>query len=222
MAVVRSFLAQILLHNPHLLPYFHEKACKAAVLESSKVAVEMFRTVLSNCELVYLIIDGLDECKPVERNRISKLFLGILEDTKEAETSRVRCLFVSQDDSTARNSMKGLLMIKITSDKNKKDIENYAASWHMKLEKRFGELPVHSRQTNIRRIIPEWAKGMFILAWFTKYVVPLTILGMFIFAEVLTKYLYEQLSKSDVLKVLHELDELGLGTLADNMRLDKL
>jgi hypothetical protein len=158
MAVARSVLAQILSQNPQLLPYFHEKACIGAVLSSPEIAGEMLHTSLNSCEIAYLIIDGLDECKEAERNKISKRFLGIIEALPPANMDSIRCLFVSQDDGPARKTLGHLPTIKITTE-NKEDLRDYAAVWHQKLEAKFGSL--RSNGSHIGNIISARAQGTF-------------------------------------------------------------
>lgn len=158
MAVARSILAQILSQNPQLLPYFHEKACIGAVLSSPEIADEMLHTALNSCEMAYLIIDGLDECKEAERNKISKRFLGIIEALPPANMDSIRCLFVSQDDGPARKTLGHLPTIKITTE-NKEDLKDYAAVWHQKLEAKFGSL--RSNESHIGNIISARAQGTF-------------------------------------------------------------
>lgn len=156
--VARSILAQILYQNPQLLPYFHEKACIGAVLSSPEIADEMLHTALNSCEMAYLIIDGLDECKEAERNKISKRFLGIIEALPPANMDSIRCLFVSQDDGPARKTLGHLPTIKITTE-NKEDLKDYAAVWHQKLEAKFGSL--RSNKSHIGNIISARAQGTF-------------------------------------------------------------
>lgn len=169
MAVARSILAQILSQNSHLLPYFHEKAylSSGAVLSSTDVADEMLQTTLNGCERTYLIIDGLDECGQTERTKISSRFLRITQALSHTDMDSIRCLFVSQDDGTARKTLGDLLTIKITSE-NKEDIVDFAVVWHEKVEAKFGKLRSHN--THIANIISARSQGQCLvhckITWF--------------------------------------------------------
>jgi hypothetical protein len=199
MAVVRSILAQILFRNPHLLPYFHEKASlsNSTILSSTDIAEEMLQTTLNSCERTYLIIDGLDECGQTERMKISSRFLKIAEALAPAEMDSIRCLFVSQDDGAARKTLGNLPTIRITTE-NKEDLKDFAAVWHEKIEVKFGIL--RSNDTHIANIISARAQGKYLTA--TKILI-LMFPGMFIFAEVLAKYLEGQLSRAALLAELN-------------------
>lgn len=161
-AVARSILAQILSQNSHLLPYFHEKAylSNGTVLSSTDIADEMLETTLNSCERTYLIIDGLDECGQTERTKISNRFLRITQALAVADVDPIRCLFVSQDDGTARKTLGGLPTIKITTE-NKDDIKNFANVWHEKIEAKFGKL--RSNDTYIANIISARARGRYLI-----------------------------------------------------------
>ncbi|CAG8962046.1 hypothetical protein HYFRA_00005088 [Hymenoscyphus fraxineus] len=179
-AVARSILAQILLQNPRFLPYFHEKAylSDGTILSSPSIAGEMLQTTLNSCDLTYIVIDGLDECGLKERINISNQFREIVDATPLAEMGSIRCLFVSQDDGTAQKTLGDLPFIRITTE-NQQDLRNFAA----KIEEKFGKL--RSNDTHIGKIITARAQGMFI------------------FAEVLAKYLESQLDRAGLLSELH-------------------
>lgn len=158
MAVARSLLAQILSQNSYLLPYFHEKAylSSGTSLSSPEIAYEMLQTTLNSCERVYIILDGLDECGSMERTHISKTFQNIIEFLAPAKMDSIRCLFVSQDDGTARKTLGDLPSIKITTE-NKEDLKNFAVVWHERIEAKFGKL--RSSDTHIANIISARAQG---------------------------------------------------------------
>ncbi|KFA52172.1 hypothetical protein S40293_00599 [Stachybotrys chartarum IBT 40293] len=179
----RSILAQILGQNPHLLPYFHEKASMSgdASLLSSSIAKEMMQTALSNCMKLYLIVDGLDECGRAERREITAWLQDTVQDLLVTNADSIRCLFVSQDDGAAREDLEGVPNIKITNE-NQDDVAEFAAAWDKRIERKFGKV----RQNNCRisQIIPARAQGMFI------------------YAELFAKYIEDQLNLAKVLEAL--------------------
>ncbi|KAK3389796.1 hypothetical protein B0H63DRAFT_104197 [Podospora didyma] len=181
--VARSMLAQILEQHPHLLPYFHEKASFSSdvLLTSTKLAKEMIKTALLSCNLTWIVIDGIDECRRDDRIDIACYFQEVVEASHDTQTGPVRCLFVSQDDGVARACFQDLPTIDIKG-KNQKDLTEFATAWHMKLEAKFG--PLRSKNCHIANILSARAQGMFI------------------FAELFAKYLNDQLSTSALMKEL--------------------
>ncbi|KAK7750570.1 hypothetical protein SLS62_007546 [Diatrype stigma] len=128
---------------------------------------------LGSCEKLYLIIDGLDECKDAERENIASWFRGAVENLTEAEPPR--CLFVSQDDKVARNSFCNIPAIKITDD-NQDDLAEFAKVWHERIECKFGTLQSHN--CHIARIILARSQELF------------------------AKYLEDQVNRADLLEEL--------------------
>lgn len=158
LSVARSILAQVLDQNPHLLPYFHERASISSdvLLTSTEVAKEMIQTALSSCEKTYVIIDGLDECGRGDRREITSWFQTVVEALPVTEMDSIRCLFVGQDDEVDLDGFRNLPTIKIT-DENRDDLKDFATVWHQRIENKFGTL--QSKNYNISNIISARAQG---------------------------------------------------------------
>ncbi|RYP61328.1 hypothetical protein DL771_010167 [Monosporascus sp. 5C6A] len=159
----------------------------------NSVAKEMLQTALNSCEKLYLIIDGLDECKLKERKEIASWFQTAVESLSATEMDPPRCLFVSQEDEVALQDFRDLPAIKIT-DENRDDLAEFAAVWHRRIEHKFGAL--QSNNCHVSRIISARSQGMFI------------------FAELFAKYLEAQVNRADVLK---ELDPAKLPVKLDHV-----
>ena len=157
-SVARSILAQIHVQNPQLLPYFHEQASMSgdAILTSTSVAKELLGIAIESCEKLYIIIDGVDECKPKERKEVASWFQTTLRSLEETRVDPPRCLFVSQDDGVARGDFRDLPAIKITDD-NRDDIVDFSTVWQEKIERKFG--PVQSHGHRVGRIISTRSGG---------------------------------------------------------------
>ena len=147
LSVARSILAQILDQNSHLLSYFHEMASttNSTVLSSVVIAKRALEMSFSSCGKIYIIIDGLDECKRGERKEISSWFQGIVQDLPAERVSSLRCLIVSQDDATARKDLKDFAEIKITTE-NHEDLRKFTAEWQKRIERRFDDLRLENRR----------------------------------------------------------------------------
>jgi hypothetical protein len=125
--MARTLLKQILEQNPHTLDYFYSKCCDSiGVLLTSRIILEKLLAVaLGNCESTYIVLDGLDECcSRKERGDIVKWFRDTVENLPPEERDRIRCLFVSQNDS-ARKDYRDFTSITLDSGNNEDDIEAY-------------------------------------------------------------------------------------------------
>ncbi|KAI2633104.1 hypothetical protein GGS26DRAFT_555304 [Hypomontagnella submonticulosa] len=183
-SVARSLIAQLLAHNSHLLQLLYEKAsmCGEIELTSKGTAKDLLRTSLNSCGMVYIIIDGLDECGREERKEITTWFQFVLDKLPPEDAGLIRCLFVSQDDGVGRKDMDSIPSIKIMPSDNKGDIGAYANVWHKRMEDKFGTLQGNAHVGNV------------ILA---------RAQGMFLFAKLLAELLFSQSSRE---RLLHELD----------------
>lgn len=141
-AMARTFLTQILQQNPHTLDFFYNKCCSSGgTLLTSRAAIEeLLRFALENCDSVYIVLDGLDECSSrKERGEIVSWLRGIVENLDPDVCDRIRCLFVSQRDS-ARKDYSDLPTITADAENNKKDIEAFSKIQSQKLVKKL-EIP---------------------------------------------------------------------------------
>jgi hypothetical protein len=138
-AIARNLLAQLLRQDKGLLLYFYQKCCDSAepVLTSPTVVEELLVHAFANCKAAYIVLDGVDECPRDQRKIISQWFKKLVEDLAPSEPERLRCLFVSQDDGVARKDFAGLASIKITTDDNKGDIDEYCQVEANKLKATF-------------------------------------------------------------------------------------
>ncbi|KAI0376441.1 hypothetical protein F5Y04DRAFT_210207 [Hypomontagnella monticulosa] len=182
--VARSLLAQLLVQNSHLLQLLYEKAsmCGEIELTSKVTAKDLLRTSLNSCGVVYIILDGLDECDREQRREITAWFRSVIDELPPKDIGTIRCLFVSQDDGVGRKEMDHIPSIKIMPSDNKGDIRAFANVWHKRMEDKFGTLQGNAHITNI------------ILA---------RAQGMFLFAKLLAEFLFSQPSKESL---FHELD----------------
>jgi hypothetical protein len=183
--ITRSILAQLLAHNPDLLPYFHDRYCTSRSPISASVSEELLGISLDECRKTYIVIDGLDECGTAARRDITARFRRHVNGATELGSTR--CLFVSQEDGHAAGDLHGIPVIKI-GDSNRADISRFAAEWHKKIVQKF-----KTTTEDIQAIIVQRAKGRHLFTYLMdnmQYLVLLICLpGMFIFADLFAKYL---------------------------------
>ena len=138
--MVRTFLMQFLEQNPHTLDYFYSKCCSSggAFLTSRTLIEELLKLALGNCDSAYIVLDGLDECcSRKERGEIVSWFREMIENLPPDGPDRLRCLFISQNDS-ARKDYRGLASITVDADNNEEDIEAFSKVQSEKLLAKLG------------------------------------------------------------------------------------
>jgi hypothetical protein len=128
LSMARTLLMQMLEQNPHTLDYFYSKCCNSVgtFLASRAIVEELLAVALRNCESAYIVLDGLDECSSrKERGEIVKWFREMIDSLPLDERDRLRCLFVSQNDS-ARKDYRDFSSITVDADNNENDIEAFS------------------------------------------------------------------------------------------------
>ncbi|KAJ3454415.1 hypothetical protein MRS44_018309 [Fusarium solani] len=163
-ALARSFLLQLLKQDKGLLAYLYRKCCDShqAVLGSPPLLKELLAFAFASCERAYIVIDGLDECARDERKSITQWFRNLVDTLPHTCPDRLRCLFVSQDDSVARKDLADLVSIKILAEDNKDDILEYSLSKSNRLGEKFELSEEEASRFAIH--VADAAKGMFLLA----------------------------------------------------------
>lgn len=155
--VARSLLAQLLMQNSHLLQLLYEKSSMSGevVLTSKATAEELLRIALGSCAKTYIVLDGLDECDRDDRKEIALWFRSVVDAVPSNEMGAIRCIFISQDDGSARKNLGTIPSIKITISDNKDDIGAFAKFWHRRIEDKFGRI----ENRNIANLIQAKAQG---------------------------------------------------------------
>ncbi|KAF2036244.1 hypothetical protein EK21DRAFT_52772 [Setomelanomma holmii] len=138
LGLARGLLSQLLLQDDSLLPYLYEKACTTGQrLSVEQVAREVLETSIKTNEKLYVVVDGLDECEREDRKQIVSFFDNVWTALPDDEKDSLRCLFLSQDDSTARKDFANMSSLKITEAHIRKDIRTYAVARVAEIKAKF-------------------------------------------------------------------------------------
>ncbi len=126
-------------HQDTLLSYFYDRYSSSteAVLSTQSAIEDLLRVSIQNCPNVYIVLDGIDECLRKERETITSWFRDLVEALPPSNSDQIRCLFVSQDDGVARKDFARLSFLKIQSDDNKQDIEQFSNKWAGDIQGKF-------------------------------------------------------------------------------------
>lgn len=159
LGVARGLLSQLLSQDDALLSYLHDKASTSGqtILSTASVAKDLLETSIKNCDKLYVVIDGLDECEKEERRQIVAFFEDICASLPQDEADSLRCLFLSQDDNMARKDFAKIPSLKITEAHTKKDIQAYSLARSKEIQAKFGLAP--DRQHVIYQTIVDKAEG---------------------------------------------------------------
>ena len=206
-AIAKGILAQLLNINHALLPYMFERASSSGhtVLESLDLIEHLLETALKSLEKVYVVIDGLDECGRKEKKKTILWFRAMIDNLAGTDPDNLRCLFFSQDDGEIGKLLAATaLVIKITAQDTRADVEKYILIQSQKIQVMFQSLESSDTlQEQIFSIVSERTKGTyapsvsrisFILLTYRK--------GMFLFAKLAMKHLKGQPSREALAEAL--------------------
>lgn len=164
LGMARSILNQLLLCDDTLLMYLFDVATKRgeSTLRTVKLAKEVLNTSLKTVGKTYVIIDGIDECQPVEQQQhIAKFWMKYVE-TSGADPEPSRCALFGQDDASTRPLFQKLPTIRIQGEHHNQDISSYCLKAADRIPKGFALTSAEKAQ--IASQTSQRAQGMFLFA----------------------------------------------------------
>ena len=136
-AVARSLIAQILQLNPVSLDYLHETAVRSG--EQHPSTFKSYQDILENISithnLLFIGVDGLDECEEADRRLILSLMEHVLRISKAQ--ANVKIFFASQRIKDVQESLKFAIRLDVKHHHVKQDIQNYVHARSAQLCKKF-------------------------------------------------------------------------------------
>ena len=122
-----------------LLGYVYEKCSSTneSNLETSGVLKELVEMCLKSSKITFIILDGLDECKKGEAEKIVLWLTSLLEKESIADSGSIRLLCASQRDGTLDKVLSQASTFSLENHEHQKDIESYARQWSFKIRQKF-------------------------------------------------------------------------------------
>lgn len=162
--IAKSMLVQLLRQNESLLSYLYEKSSSSgeSCLETVTLAKDLLETALKSTDNVFLVIDGLDECEKKDKSAIINWFKAIINTSAESDSGRIRALFISQDDGEIRKLLPSVPKLQIKSEDNREDIRSYTDREAIRLQTKFDLSATKIDQISSK--VCERAEGMFLFA----------------------------------------------------------
>ena len=132
--IFRAVLAQLLEQNPDIVPYFnsHELTLTLDPLKSAGLKA-LVRNVFKVLNMIYLVIDGLDEIGRDERKEFFDIILPLVKSQfNEDAGCRIKLFIGSRGEDDIRANLSSIRstwrkFYEITGDDNHKDIAFYVS-----------------------------------------------------------------------------------------------
>jgi hypothetical protein len=140
LAIARSLIQQAVVqgNSEHILPYVLEESAKSPenTLTTTKDAEKLLHICIRGLPSPYIIIDGLDECRPGEKRRVVSWFTG-LRGRLHDDGVEFRCMFLSQRDEETSKLYLGVPVIPMECDDLALDIKTFCTIECKKVQIRF-------------------------------------------------------------------------------------
>jgi hypothetical protein len=136
-ALARTLIVQILDLNPACLDYLHEKRISSSERHpnSPHLLQEILGELCTNHDLLFMCIDGLDECDPSERSLILSL-IGRITKASRADQN-VRFFVTGRKENDIERSLSSAIRLNIKAQHVENDILFYIKAQTTKLRERF-------------------------------------------------------------------------------------
>ena len=162
--IFRAILAQLLAQNTDIIPFFndHQLALTHDPLKSEGLK-SLVETIFKVLNVVYLVIDGLDEIDRSERKEFFSIILPLVKSQLNDDTGcRIKLFISSRGEDDIRTSLNSVGRIRrksyeITLDDNRMDIAFYVSSRVQELQTVFGF--DQSKREKIFKDVCKRAKG---------------------------------------------------------------
>lgn len=138
-SIFRGLLSQLLNHSRELIPYCYEKCLSSGELNLTSLALaeRLLKLCFEKIPKQFIIIDGLDECNPLQRKLVLSFFASVVDKCDEREPGKLRVLFVSQDFPDIGKALQTADVMKLTQGDNKNDIKSYVYDWSKRIERKY-------------------------------------------------------------------------------------
>lgn len=121
------------------MPYFAQqrKDSSETILTSDQLASNLFAQVCKGSERQYLIIDGIDECLPDQRQKILKCLTKASSECETNDPGKLRILIISQTEKDTIRLLGNAAEVSISEGQNWQNLQRDIASY---VEKRADDI----------------------------------------------------------------------------------
>jgi hypothetical protein len=201
LAIARSLIQQavVLGGSEHILRYVLGESGQSLenTLTTTKDAEKILNICIQGLSKPYVVIDGLDECKPGEKRRIVSWFAGLASRLKD-DGLEFRCLFSSQRDEETSKLYRGVPVINMEAEGLALDIKIFCNVECEQVKKKFS-LP-GSEADQVAQKVAKDANCKLLLVLLSLFAQ--TVTAMFLYAKLMMHHLQSQTTLSNLRREL--------------------
>jgi hypothetical protein len=138
-SILKGLLSQLIAQSRDLVPYCHDKyqASGEVILTSAGPAKQLLELLWQRISRQFVIIDGLDECGPMERKLVLSFLTSLVDRFDAKEPGKLRVLFVSQDENDIKKALSTAASIPLVPRDNANDINLFVRRWSARIRQKF-------------------------------------------------------------------------------------
>jgi hypothetical protein len=123
--ILRGLLTQILNMDNALSSYLYEICSSKDQAGLSTILEQLAEIAFDSQGTSFIILDGLDECKPVEAEKALSWFKSRQRDAMQADLGHIRLLCVGQRTAVLQHMLSSAADISLENASHQGDIERY-------------------------------------------------------------------------------------------------
>ena len=123
--ILRGLLTQLLRMDNALSSYLYEICSSKDQAGLSTVLEQLAGTAFDSQGTSFIVLDGLDECKPVEAEKTLSWFKSRQRDATQADLGHIRLLCVGQRTAVLQHMLSSAADISLENTSHQGDIERY-------------------------------------------------------------------------------------------------
>ncbi|KAF8441250.1 hypothetical protein BGX38DRAFT_1134072 [Terfezia claveryi] len=161
--VMKGLIVQICKQNPEILPVLYNEISRSGEigLSTRKDASHFLEIAimgsLSLAAIIYIVVDGLDECEEEEMIKIVETLTSIAQSTSGGAC---RLFFTSRDESAIQRVLSTAVKYKLRPQDNAQDLEVYAKAFSIKIKEKFNLS--EKEKDHLTTSVTSNANGMFL------------------------------------------------------------
>lgn len=139
MALARALIAQAIRHDSTLLSYVYEESATSGErpLSTTKRAEDILKIAVKSLGKIYIVIDGLDECKDTEKSKIVSWLKNKANNEIQNEEKQIKFLLLSQVDRETDKLLKFVPQFSIGQAGLTRDIRRFCEIEGTKIRRKF-------------------------------------------------------------------------------------
>lgn len=157
-------------HDEASVPYCYDEmnTSRDSTLVTEELAKKLLKMFCERILKQYIIIDGLDECLPAERQNLVRILTGIVKTCDEKpDLGKPRLLIISQNLGDIARSLAEANSMEFRREDNRLDIKQFVHKRAEELKDRF-DLKVELAD-QIKEFTLDFAHGLYFLGVFWGY-----------------------------------------------------